>query len=69
MQASEQKVRIIMTWMNKFKNAAQISRGRAKETAGKMTGDEDLTSEGVSDQKAGNLKQAGEKVRDAFKDR
>jgi uncharacterized protein YjbJ (UPF0337 family) len=58
-----------MTWMNKFKNVAQISRGRAKEAAGKVTGDEDLTSEGVSDQQAGNLKQAGEKVRDAFKDR
>jgi uncharacterized protein YjbJ (UPF0337 family) len=58
-----------MTWMNKLKNRAQISRGRAKETAGKVTGDQDLQSEGTSDQQVGNLKQAGEKVRDAFKKR
>jgi uncharacterized protein YjbJ (UPF0337 family) len=58
-----------MTWMNKLKNVAQISKGKAKETAGKATGDQDLQSEGISDQQAGNLKQAGEKVRDAFKER
>jgi uncharacterized protein YjbJ (UPF0337 family) len=58
-----------MTWMNKLRNMAQISRGKAKETAGKVTGDQDLQSEGASDRQAGNLKQAGEKVRDAFKGR
>jgi uncharacterized protein YjbJ (UPF0337 family) len=58
-----------MTWINKLKNAAQISRGRAKQTAGHVTGDKDLQSEGVGDQQLGHLKQAGEKVRDAFKER
>jgi uncharacterized protein YjbJ (UPF0337 family) len=47
----------------------QISRGRAKEAAGRATADEDLENEGVRDREAGNLKQAGEKVRDAFRKR
>jgi uncharacterized protein YjbJ (UPF0337 family) len=58
-----------MEWMNRLKNATQISRGKAKQTAGKVTGNRDLESEGVSDQQWGNLRQAGEKVRDAFKKR
>jgi uncharacterized protein YjbJ (UPF0337 family) len=58
-----------MAWMDKLKNMAQISRGKAKQTAGKVTGDRDLESEGVSDQQVGNVKQAGEKVKDAFRRR
>jgi uncharacterized protein YjbJ (UPF0337 family) len=58
-----------MAWMDKLKNMAQISRGKAKQTAGKVTGDGDLESEGVHDQQLGNVKQAGEKVKDAFKRR
>jgi uncharacterized protein YjbJ (UPF0337 family) len=58
-----------MEWMNRLKNVTQISRGKAKQTTGKVTGDRDLESEGVSDQRLGNLRQAGEKVRDAFKKR
>jgi uncharacterized protein YjbJ (UPF0337 family) len=45
-----------MTWMNKLKNTAQISRGKAKQTAGKITGDQELESEGTSDRQAGHLK-------------
>jgi uncharacterized protein YjbJ (UPF0337 family) len=40
-----------------------------KQTAGKVTGDGDLESEGVRDQQLGNVKQAGEKVKDAFRRR
>jgi uncharacterized protein YjbJ (UPF0337 family) len=58
-----------MTLMNKARNLFQVSKGRAKETAGRVTADEDLENEGVSDQRAGNLKQAGEKVKDAFRKR
>jgi uncharacterized protein YjbJ (UPF0337 family) len=58
-----------MAWIDKLKNMAQISRGKAKQTAGKVTGDGDLESEGVTDQQLGNVKQAGEKVKDAFKRR
>jgi uncharacterized protein YjbJ (UPF0337 family) len=43
-------------------------KGKIKEGAGKATGNEELEAEGEGDQAKGNLKQAGEKVKDAFKD-
>jgi uncharacterized protein YjbJ (UPF0337 family) len=58
-----------MTLRNKARNLFQTSKGRVKETAGRATADEDLENEGVKDRQAGNLKQAGEKVRDAFRKR
>lgn len=53
---------------DKFKNAAQDLQGKGKEAAGKATDDERLEAEGKGDQVSANLKQAGEKVKDAFKD-
>ena len=41
--------------------------GKAKEAAGKATDDRDLEAEGKGDQAVSDLKQAGEKVKDAFK--
>jgi uncharacterized protein YjbJ (UPF0337 family) len=41
--------------------------GKAKEAVGKATGDEGLERQGENDQSKANLKQAGEKVKDAFK--
>jgi uncharacterized protein YjbJ (UPF0337 family) len=38
-----------------------------KEVAGKATGNNDLRNEGKADQAVANLKQAGEKVKDALK--
>ncbi len=58
-----------MTLRNKARNLFQISKGHAKEAAGRMAADEDLEHEGVKDQQMGNLKQAGEKVRDALRKR
>jgi uncharacterized protein YjbJ (UPF0337 family) len=52
---------------DKAKNKAQETKGKAKEQAGKASGDEDLEAEGQADQVKGNLKNAGEKVKDAFK--
>jgi uncharacterized protein YjbJ (UPF0337 family) len=52
---------------DKAKNAAQIAKGKVKEAAGKGIGNEKLETEGQDDQMEGNLKQAGEKVKDAFK--
>ncbi len=40
-------------------------KGKAKEAAGKITGNPRLEVEGKMDQGKGNLKQAGEKVKDA----
>jgi uncharacterized protein YjbJ (UPF0337 family) len=56
-----------MSAKDKAKNKAQELKGRAKKQAGKATGDEDLEAEGRADQAKGNLKNAGEKVKDAFK--
>lgn len=42
-------------------------RGKIKEGAGKVTGDESLERQGRMDQAKSDLKKAGEKVKDAFK--
>ena len=52
---------------DKAKNAAQSASGDAKEKFGDATGNESLQAEGKKDQVAGDLKNAGEKVKDAFK--
>ena len=56
-----------MSGMDKAKNKIQEAKGNLKEGAGEATGDRDLRNEGKADQVSGNLKQAGEKVKDAFK--
>lgn len=57
-----------MSATDKAKNAAQEAKGKVKEVAGRIAGDEELESEGKTDQMKSNLKQAGEKVKDAFRD-
>lgn len=52
---------------DKIDNKGQELSGKAKEAAGKATDDEKLEAEGKGDQTGANLKQAGEKVKDAFK--
>jgi uncharacterized protein YjbJ (UPF0337 family) len=52
---------------DKIRNAVEDSGGKAKEAAGRATDDERLEAEGRSDQASADLKQAGEKVKDAFK--
>ncbi len=56
-----------MSAIDKMKNKAQELRGDAKEKYGDATGDESLQAEGKKDQTAGNVKQAGEKIKDVFK--
>ena len=52
---------------DKIQNKTEELSGKAKEAVGKASGDRDLQAEGQADQTKGNLKQAGEKVKDAFK--
>ena len=52
---------------DKLKNAGQDASGKAKEAAGKAKGDEGLEAEGRGDQTAADAKQAGEKIKDVFK--
>ena len=56
-----------MSAIDKMKNKAQELSGEGKEHVGKATGDEQLEAEGRKDQAAGNIKQAGEKIKDVFK--
>jgi uncharacterized protein YjbJ (UPF0337 family) len=51
----------------KIDNAKQHATGKLKEVAGEVTGNDELRREGENDQTKANLKQAGEKVKDAFK--
>lgn len=53
--------------VDKIKNKAQVAKGDTKAGVGRATGDRSLEAEGKGDQMAGNLKQAGEKVKDAFR--
>ena len=56
-----------MATTDKVKNKGQQAKGKLKEVAGKASGNDNLQAEGKADQSVANLKQAGEKVKDAFK--
>jgi uncharacterized protein YjbJ (UPF0337 family) len=56
-----------MSGIDKMKNKAEELGGKGKEAVGDATDNRDLEAEGKSDQTKGNLKQAGEKVKDVFK--
>jgi uncharacterized protein YjbJ (UPF0337 family) len=56
-----------MSTDDKAKNKAQELKGQAKERTGRATNDERLEAKGKRDKTKGSLKQAGEKVKDAFK--
>jgi uncharacterized protein YjbJ (UPF0337 family) len=52
---------------DKIANKGENLLGKAKESLGDATNDRDLQAEGKKDQSKADLKQAGEKVKDAFK--
>ena len=52
---------------DKARNKIDDLGGKAKEGLGKVTGDKDTENEGKVDQAKSNLKDAGEKIKDAFK--
>jgi uncharacterized protein YjbJ (UPF0337 family) len=56
-----------MSTGDKIKNKIEDLGGKAKEGVGKATKDRDTRNEGRADQAKSNLKDAGEKVKDAFK--
>ena len=57
-----------MGFDDKAENKGQDLKGRAKEAAGSVTGDDDMKAEGRGDQAESSAKQAGEKVKDAVGD-
>jgi uncharacterized protein YjbJ (UPF0337 family) len=56
-----------MSGVDKMKNDIDDLGGKAKEGLGRATGDRDTEAEGQADQAKADLKNAGEKVKDAFK--
>ena len=52
---------------DKANNKAEEVKGKVKETTGRAVGNERLEAEGAADQTKGNVKQAGEKIKDAAK--
>jgi uncharacterized protein YjbJ (UPF0337 family) len=56
-----------MSALDKAKNAVEDVTGKAKEAVGAATGDKSTENEGKCDQAKSDLKDAGEKVKDAFK--
>ncbi len=53
---------------DKIQNAAEEAGGKVKETTGRATDNDSLEAEGKGDQASANVKQAGEKAKDAVKD-
>ena len=56
-----------MSIAKKIAHKAEAVKGGAKKTTGRATGNDRLQAEGRGDQVKGNTKQAGAKIKDAFK--
>jgi uncharacterized protein YjbJ (UPF0337 family) len=56
-----------MSGKDKIKNKGENLKGKAKEALGDARGDGPQEREGKRDQSKSDLKDAGEKVKDAFK--
>lgn len=56
-----------MSLANKIAHKAEAVKGGVKKTVGRLTGNRRLQAEGRGDQVKGDIKQAGAKVKDAFK--
>jgi uncharacterized protein YjbJ (UPF0337 family) len=57
----------VMATEDKAAHKATEIKGDVKENLGKATDDREMEAEGQADQAKGNLKQAGDNVKDAFK--
>jgi uncharacterized protein YjbJ (UPF0337 family) len=56
-----------MSLAKKIAHKAEVVKGRAKKTVGRLTGNRRLQAQGRRDQFKGNAKQTGTKVKDAFR--
>ncbi|MCD2185713.1 CsbD family protein [Actinomycetospora soli] len=56
-----------MSGADKAENKGEELKGKVKESAGSAVGNESLEAEGKADQSKSSIKQAGEKIKDAFK--
>jgi uncharacterized protein YjbJ (UPF0337 family) len=60
---------IAMSGADKARNKLQQVRGKIKAATGRATNDPGLEAQGRADQRTSHLKDAGEKVKDAFRPR
>lgn len=58
-----------MSAADKARNKMRQVTGKLKAATGRATNDPALEAEGRADQRAGHLRDAGEKVKDAFRPR
>jgi uncharacterized protein YjbJ (UPF0337 family) len=56
-----------MSAKDKAKDKAEAAKGKVRKGAGKALGDPVMEGKGKAEQAKGDLKQAGEKVKDAAK--
>jgi uncharacterized protein YjbJ (UPF0337 family) len=56
-----------MGFIDKMRNKFMMGRGRAKQDAGRTTGDRRLEAEGQGERVEGATRQVGEQVKDAGK--
>jgi uncharacterized protein YjbJ (UPF0337 family) len=56
-----------MGFDDKLNNTTENTAGKVKEGVGRATDNEQLEAEGRGDQVKANIKQAGEKIKDAFR--
>ena len=56
-----------MSIAKKIRHKTQTARGKAKKVVGRLTGNRRLKAQGRAGQARGNLMQAADKVKDAFK--
>ncbi len=56
-----------MSTDDKARNMGENLKGKTKEGAGRATGDHSLEAKGKAEQAKADMKQAGEKVKDAFR--
>ncbi|OHV35024.1 MULTISPECIES: CsbD family protein [Pseudofrankia] len=54
-----------MTMVDKMKNTLQRFTGRSKRTAGRVSGDPGLEARGAAEKAGGDVRQAGEHLKDA----
>ncbi|MFJ5779042.1 CsbD family protein [Streptomyces sp. NPDC093094] len=56
-----------MSGEQKAKAKGEQAKGKLKETAGRLTGDERMAAEGRAEQARGDAREAKEKGKDAFR--
>jgi uncharacterized protein YjbJ (UPF0337 family) len=56
-----------MSMLKKIRHKAQTAKGQAKKTTGRVTGNRRLKTRGRAGKATGDVKQAADKIKDAFK--